>query len=301
MRVTHAAAPRFLPTVTLAALLACALPGQAAAAPTPRAAAVTCASEDHPGIARQLERGLRTALQGRPGTAAFAVHDARRGLDCSYHAGRRIETASVAKLMIMQAVAYRAKLEHRTLSPSEKQQLRPMITASDNNAASRLWSHVGRERMQRFVEKAGLGDTELGWGRYWGLSQTTARDQLILLDHLTRKDSPLATPASRAYMRDLLAHIRTGQRWGVTAGAPAGARVRLKNGWLPRPSGGWRVHSVGTVGGGDRDYRIAVLTTGSASMDTGVRTVERVARAVHAELGDPAPQSREGRVLTDQD
>ncbi|WP_419994052.1 serine hydrolase [Streptomyces boninensis] len=294
MRVTHAAAPHFLPTVTLAALLACALPGQAAAEPHPRGAgaAVTCTSEDHPGIARQLERDLRKALQGRPGTAAFAVHDARRGIDCAHNPRRRIETASVAKLMIMQAVAYRAKQEHRTLSPSEKQQLRPMITASDNNAASRLWSHVGRERMQRFLDKAGLDDTRLGWGRYWGLSQTTARDQLTLLDHLTRKDSPLATDASRAYMRDLLAHIRTGQRWGVTAGAPEGARVRLKNGWLPRPSGGWRVHSVGTVGGGDRDYRIAVLTTGSATMDTGVRTVEHVARAVHTALGRTTPAAK---------
>ena len=56
-----------------------------------------------------------------------------------------------------------------------------MITQSDNDAASALWAHVGRGRLQYFLGRAGMKQTQLGPGGYWGLTQITAHDELLLL------------------------------------------------------------------------------------------------------------------------
>ena len=59
---------------------------------------------------------------------------------------------------------------------------RLMITQSDNNAASALWAHVGRGRLRYFLGRAGMKQTQLGPGGYWGLTQITAHDERLLLD-----------------------------------------------------------------------------------------------------------------------
>ncbi|WP_371529756.1 hypothetical protein OG302_30850 [Streptomyces sp. NBC_01283] len=79
---------------------------------------------------------------------------------------------------------------------------------------------------------------------------------------------------------------------------PRGTKAYIKNGWLPRSTHGWRVHSIGAFtkagansGAGaassrdrDRTYRIVVLSHDNPTMKYGVRTIERVAQAVHRAL-----------------
>ena len=67
---------------------------------------------------------------------------------------------------------------------------------------------------------------------YWGLTQVTAHDEMLLLELLTRPNSVL-TAASRAYQLGLMARVISSQRWGTPAGAPGGVTVHVKNGWLP--------------------------------------------------------------------
>ena len=83
---------------------------------------------------------------------------------------------------------------------------------------------------------------------YWGLSTTTAADQVQLLRTLAYPNSVL-TPASRAYELNLMEQVEPGQAWGVSAGVAAGSTVALKNGWLPLDAGGWQVNSIGHVDG----------------------------------------------------
>jgi len=71
--------------------------------------------------------------------------------------------------------------------------------------------------------------------------------------------------------------------------------VRVKNGWLPRATHGWRVHSLGIFGDDRRDYMIAVLTQDNPSLKQGIIAIERVSRIVHGTL---VPESSARQVPT---
>jgi hypothetical protein len=82
-----------------------------------------------------------------------------------------------------------------------------------------------------------------------------------------------------------MASVVKGQRWGVPVGAPASSHVGLKNGWLPRATRGWRVHSIGWVRLRTTTYEVVILTDGNRSLTGGIGHVDSVARAVHKALG----------------
>lgn len=269
----------------LAALLLGA-PAPAGAAPV-LPAAVAAAAPPEPPDADQLERHLASYLKARRVTASVQVRDLRTGLTYGYRSGSRYDSASVVKVAIMAAVLRRQAAQKRYLTSREVRLLKAMIRYSDNDAASTLYASLGRgPGLQKFYRAAGMTHTTPGPGRYWGLTQITAADQVVLLDHLARP-SKLLTERGRAYARDLMATVTASQAWGVSAGPRgADARVELKNGWLSRDERGWRVHSTGHVAGDGRDYLVAVLTQDNTSMERGVAVVEGVSRIVWRDL-DP--------------
>ena len=71
------------------------------------------------------------------------------------------------------------------------------------------------------------------------------------------------------------------QKWGDI---PPGTTVALKNGWLPLGAG-WAVNSIGWVDGSERDYLIAVLTSGSPNEAYGIASISMVGAAAWAALG----------------
>jgi hypothetical protein len=64
--------------------------------------------------------------------------------------------------------------------------------------------------------------------------------------------------------------------------------VHVKNGWLPRATHGWRIHSIGAFTWPKGWYTIVVLTQDNPTMAYGVTTIERIARAVHHDLNPTA-------------
>ena len=242
-----------------------------------------CSSSEHPAIARKLGGQIRAALAGRTGTESVAVYDRRRGLRCAIAAGSHYDSASVVKATILGALLRKAADENRSLTAAEKSLAHKMITQSDNGAASTLWRSVGRTRMNRFLNQAGMTHTTLGPAGYWGLTQITAQDQIQLLSRYTAPGTLLPDEA-RKYVLTLMNSVIASQRWGAPAGHPAGVTWHVKNGWLPRHDRYWRVHSIGAFDGHDADYMIVVLTRDTPSMAYGVQTIERVARAVHRTL-----------------
>ncbi len=262
-----------------------------------------CRSKDHPEIAERLGARIRAALAGRAGTVSVAVADHGRGLRCALAADRRYDSASVVKATVLGALLRRAADEHRAPTAAERSLAHAMITRSDNRAASTLWRSLGRERLARFAERAGMSRTVLGPGGYWGLTQITAHDQLELLARFTRHNDLLPDRA-RAYALRLLREVVPAQGWGTPAGCPHGVTAHVKNGWLPRHGRFWRVHSIGAFEGPGRSYTIVVLTRDTPSMAYGVTTIERVARAVHrtlnpgmrAAIGDDAAGAAPGGV-----
>ena len=111
-----------------------------------------------------------------------------------------------------------------------------MITVSDNDAASTLWDETGRPSLQHFLNLAGMKQTDLGPGGYWGLTQITAHDET---DPAQAADEQEPRAHQRRLMQlcpHLMAQVVPSERWGVPAGAPADVTVHVKNGWLPQPT-----------------------------------------------------------------
>ncbi|WP_372344010.1 serine hydrolase [Streptomyces sp. KL116D] len=260
------------------ALLGGTAPPAAAAERTP-----TCRAPKNPALAKQLTRDLRTALARRGGTVSLALYDDRTKASCTLAQGTRYDSASLVKVLMMEATLRRAAARGRALTGWERRNVRPMIRSSDNSAASRLWNDLGHPYLASTLHRAGTTRTSLGPYGLWGLTRTTAADQLRLLGALSGPRSFLGAK-SRAFGIQLMSEVRKDQRWGVPAGMPRGLRAHLKNGWLPRATHGWRIHSIGVFTGGGRSYRLAVLSHDNPSMTYGVRTVERVAHAVHRAL-----------------
>jgi len=248
------------------------------------AAAPLCVSSSHPALAARLSSALRAAMAGRTDSIAFSVNDARTRTTCGYRTSAHYDSASVVKATIMGAVLRRALDRHRHLTSSEVSLLTRMITHSDNNAATALWNSLGRSRMQSFLNLAGLTQTTLGRGGYWGLTRITARDEMRLLT-LYAEPNPVLSERSRAYGLKLMHEVVASQRWGTPYGTPKGVTWHVKNGWLPRSTRGWRVHSLGVFTGSGRDYRMAVLTDDNPSMSYGITTIQRIALAVHHAVG----------------
>jgi beta-lactamase class A len=248
-----------------------------------QAAGAICSSTANPAMAKRLSAAIKTALQGRKSTTAVGVYDRKHKLSCWVGSTRHYDSASTVKATVLGALLRKATEQHRLLTTHEKSLAHAMITKSDNNATTALWKSVGRSRMQHFLNLVGMKQTKLGPGGYWGLTQITAHDEILLLTKLTAHNSVL-TDKARSYELYLMNHVTPSQRWGAPAGAPAGARIHVKNGWLPRSTHGWRVHSLGTFDGGGRDYMIVLLSHNNPSMAYGITSIERVARAIHHAL-----------------
>jgi hypothetical protein len=184
---------------------------------------------------------------------------------------------------ILAALLRKAEDQHRHLTATEAARARSMITRSSNDAASALWAELGRSYLQHFLDVAGMRHTSLGPGGYWGLTQITANDQVVLLRLLLNGNAVL-DPSSRSYALKLMAEVTPAQRWGVPAGAPASLTVHVKNGWLPLATHGWRIHSIGCFTGHGGSYSIVVLTQDNPTMAYGIATIETIAQAINHDL-----------------
>lgn len=229
------------------------------------------------------------------------------------------DTASIVKVDILATLLLQAQDAGRPLTTQERALADPMIRHSDNAAANALWPEIGEAPgLAAANKRLGLTGTKGGPGAKWGLTRTTASDQIRLLRAVfTTRQTPNAKPAalsekSRSYIRTLMAHVAADQAWGISAAgtasgvtsgdgitsgagttsgdgitsgaAPASASAfALKNGWLQRSTTGlWDVNSVGRVTVDGHRYLVAVLSDGNASMSDGVSLVQRTARAAVA-------------------
>ena len=258
-------------------------PAGAQAGGASAAASGICQSARHPALAARLSGGIVSALRGRSSAVGLTVDDRVSGVTCKLHPHWHIDSASVVKVTILSALLRKRQQEHLSLTAAQKRLATAMITVSDNNAASALWAQTGRPSLQHFLNLAGMLETQLGPGGYWGLTQITAHDELTLLKLLTSKNS-LLSAASCGYVLNLMAHVILSQRWGVPAGAPADVIVHVKNGWLPQPTHAWRINSIGSFSGQGRDYMIVVLTWNNPTMTYGVDTVQAVAEVINRDL-----------------
>jgi beta-lactamase family protein len=249
------------PIAALLCLLALgmALPGAGAAGATPHAA-VAAHGRSHPclvpGVGKPLDAvwhpGMRAAIgynDTRRGDIAFAVRTDHRFY--SYRPDHVEWSASVVKAMLMVAYLDEPWVASRNLTASDRSLLDPMITLSDNDAASQVDAIVGDGGLDALGARVGMTHFR-AVSPIWGETQITAADQTRFFLHI---DSYIV-PRHRAYAMHLLASITPSERWGIGEVAPKGWKLYFKGGW--------------GYGTGLLDHQVALLTRGCARVSIAV-------------------------------
>jgi hypothetical protein len=280
-----AAAAAVAVAAVLAGMVLTAPPAWPVGAPVSRATAspAICGSSSHPALAARIGRDIRAARRGRVSVLAVGVYDPGMGLGCWLDRFGHFDSASVVKVIILGALLCKAEDQDRYLTQTEADRARAMITKSDNDAASALWTELGHRYLQHFLNLTGMTHTLLGPDGAWGLTQITANDEIRLLRFLLNPNAVL-DPASRGYALRLMDEVIPSERWGVPAGAPTSLTAHVKNGWLPLATYGWRVNSIGCFTGHGGGYSIVVLTEDNPTMAYGVATIEAITRAINHDL-----------------
>ena len=223
-------------------------------------------------------RAVRAFLATRSGEITAALYDVRTGRLFTLNPGVREDEASIAKVDILATLLHE---RGASLAGASAGEAAAAIDESDNDAAQDLWEDAGGDpSIGAFNAAAGMTQTVLDPTGVWGHDETTAVDQIHLLEVLDAPNALLPAPA-REYELALMRAVTPDQAWGVSAGVLAPARVALKNGWLPPTNEpGWQVNSIGIVRGRGRHYLLAVLTEDDAAMAYGTETIEGISQLV---------------------
>ncbi|MCE3266871.1 MAG: hypothetical protein K0S15_1580 [Solirubrobacterales bacterium] len=226
-------------------------------------------------------RGFAAAAPARVAFAVTGAGEGVRGLGMD----EPFSSASLSKAMLLAAELRRLQRDGAPLDDATRSLLEPMITYSDNDAASAVYARVGDGGLEEVARRAGMRSFEVTPG-YWGGAQVTAAD---LTRFFAGLDENL--PARhRAYAKRLLASVTSSQRWGIPAAAGGGWTVYFKGGWRPPAAEGTSgpvTHQAGLlVHRSGRRTAIAVLSDLSpGSSSYGV--IEGITRRLLA--GDPRP------------
>ncbi len=250
-----------------------------------------------PGAREPLERIWRPDMTAaiafarhRSGDIAFAVRTRRRFF--GYRADHVEESASVVKAMLMVAYMHRPSVARRRLNGYDRSLLIPMITHSDNNAASIVDGIVGNGGLEALARRVGMTHFQ-AVAQPWGATQITARDQTRFFLHIDR----LLPRRHRAFAMFLLASITSSQRWGIGQVARRGWHLYFKGGW--GYGTGLLDHQVVLLTRGCARVSVAVLTMYDGSHSYGKATLRAIfARLLHGfPTGAPRVSGRAGRSL----
>lgn len=145
----------------------------------------------------------------------------------------------------MAAYLDRRSVAHRALNRRDRSLLYPMITRSDNTAATEVLGIDGDGALYALAHRVGM--TQFAVAPIWGESHTTARDQTRFFLHIGR----YVVRRHRRYAMRLLASITPSQRWGIGDVAPqAGSSISRVAG-VREPASSttrWRCWSAGAHG-----------------------------------------------------
>jgi hypothetical protein len=244
---------------------------------------------DEPSVDRDalLAKAMKSVTVAEGAKTSVAVLDVDSG-ESAVYGDASFDTASIVKVDILAALLLQAQKADRHLTAQERTYATAMIENSDNASASALWAAIGRaDGLDAANKRLGLTDTAGGDGELWGLTRTTASDQLTLLRQVFGDDSELGE-TSRSYLQGLMGKIAADQRWGVSAAAD-GSGSSLKNGWLARSTTGlWDINSIGRVSVDGHDYLVAALSSGNSTQAKGISLVEAVSKAALSAFEDTA-------------
>ncbi|XVU29400.1 serine hydrolase [Actinoplanes sp. CA-054009] len=211
---------------------------------------------------------------------SVAVLDRKTGERFEFKGTEKFDTASVVKASILACTLLQAQDDDRKLTTNQRDLTARSIRNSNNDATTALFVDLGKVQGLTACNKR-LGLTQTVVNPAWGLTRTTADDQVRLLAEFVDPKSPLSVP-SRQYAFSLMTSVAEDQDWGVPAAARTGEVATVKNGWDTRDAdnGLWAVNSIGRITSTDRktDVSVAVLSHNNQTYEDGIALVEKVAK-----------------------
>ncbi len=268
----------------------------ATTSPTPSMTTTTPAPTPTTKPTTSLPAATLTALRDELSTLSrrhgvdlgVAVSETRSGRTFTWNADTTIETASIAKADILATLLLQLQDRRAHISSRQLAVATQMIRVSDHESAWTLFREIGLDDgMDSANGRFGMRATQ-AFDYSWGLTRTTARDQLRLIAALGTagtRTSPL-TAGSATVLLDLMDDVIPEQKWGISAAARPGERVCLKNGWLKRSTIGqrWIINSIGRITGPRLDLRLAILSQKWTSHAQGAEAVEQAAALTRKHL-----------------
>ncbi|WP_405580730.1 serine hydrolase [Streptomyces sp. NBC_01190] len=255
------------------------------ASPVPPAPPATTAPPVPPlDPVKSLARAIADVPGSGTGNLSVGVADLDGAASATYDSDpddRAYDTASIVKVDILATLLLQHQKAGTYLTSGQRNLATSMIEVSDNDAAEQLWETIGGASGLAAANAAlGPRHTVGGPGDLWGLTQTTAADQLALLRAVFGDAGTPLSADSRSYMKSLMTAVSGGQRWGVSAADSDGAGYALKNGWLQRTATGlWDINSIGLVTYEGHRLLISVLSSGQHSERQGIDLVAAAADA----------------------
>jgi hypothetical protein len=240
---------------------------QATPSPTsPSASAAPAASVDTDAI----EDTLREYVASHGGNVSIAVYDRKTGLSVSVGGAADYQTASVVKVDIVAALMLQRQAGGQSLTSPEKEWARAALTRSDNEGATNLYAAIGGAGgLAAANEKLGLKASDPSAS--WGMTTTTADDQIRLLRSISSVSGPLSAE-NRQLLQGWMASVVSSQYFGVPAGETDAAKaVYVKVGWvdLDDQDGRYATNSIGRIVEDRHDWLIAVLSDQNEDLGSG--------------------------------
>lgn len=277
----HAASSAATPTSTASPSPASSAASSSAASSSSAPASSSAASFDAASVAEDVAAVI-SAFDVDASDVSIAAYGEDSGSTYSYGSAADFDTASIVKVDILAALLLQHQDNGTSLTDDELSLATSMIENSDNDAASALWDDIGDDQgLTAANARLGLTQTVAGTDGYWGLSETSAADQLVLLHDVVDDDSVLDA-GSRQLILSLMSQVDDDQSWGVSAAADTGTTTALKNGWLQDDDGSWIINSIGRVTVDGHTVLLAIVTRGQDSESDGIQLVQRLAEAVAA-------------------
>jgi beta-lactamase class A len=231
------------------------------------------------GQVKKLNAALEKLADSSP-EFSVAVLNKKTGERYAYRGTVAYDTASIVKAQILGCMLLHDQDAGHGPTSSEMSLATPMIRLSDNDAATDLFSHVGGHSAVGKCDRR-LGLTHTVVNSAWGLTRTTADDQIKLLSEFVNTAGPLRA-SSRKTILTLMSTVSSGQRWGIPSIARSGETATNKNGWDTRSAddGLWAINTIGriTAADGHVNVSVAVLSHDNHSMSAGVALVQKVAK-----------------------
>jgi len=198
-------------------------------------------------------------------------------------------TASIVKVAVAMALFYEEKNGTFVLLKSDLQKIQKiqkiqkMIIESDNDCTSYFWKKLGGETyMNTFFHGLGMNETSAGKNGYWGLTETTARDQIHLLTYLV-KENEYITALQQQLLLSFMKEVKQDQKWGYSSIKEG--NIYVKNGWSPKEKNNWRINSLGIIEHENEVYIICVLSVGHETYEKGVEGIETcIKKIIHKKL-----------------